>query len=136
MVRCTAITGKGWRNTRLTEPVYIPPAFPMAGHCLWHCAGTILSFFAGMAAFGWMVDMPDKDGVHAAHDMPFQLIQGTKEFTYQTDSGVMAVMRDEQQALRALFLMNEMIEENAEPDNAAVPYWGYAPQYTRYCLEE
>lgn len=83
--------------------------------------------FAGIAAFGWMVDMPDKDGVYAAYDMPFQLIQGTKEFTVQTDSGAMAVMRDEQQALRALFLMNEMIEENAEPDYTAIPYWGYAP---------
>lgn len=31
------------------------------------------------------------------------------------------------QALRALFLMNEMIGENAEPDYTAVPYWGYAP---------
>lgn len=86
--------------------------------------------FAGIAAFGWMVDMPDKDGVYAAYDMPFQLIQGTKEFTVQTDSGAMAVMRDEQQALRALFLMNEMIEENTEPDYTAVPYWGYAPDET------
>lgn len=86
--------------------------------------------FAGIAAFGWMVDMPDKDGVYAAYDMPFQLIQGTKEFTVQTDSGAMAVMRDEQQALRALFLMNEMIEENTEPDYTAVPYWGYAPDKT------
>lgn len=86
--------------------------------------------FAGIAAFGWMVDMPDKDGVYVAYDMPFQLIQGTKEFTVQTDSGAMAVMRDEQQALRALFLMNEMIEENTEPDYTAVPYWGYAPDET------
>lgn len=86
--------------------------------------------FAGIAAFGWMVDMPDKDGVYAAYDMPFQLIQGTKEYTYQTDSGAMAVMQDEQQALRALFLMNEMIGENIEPDYTTVPYWGYEPDKT------
>lgn len=87
--------------------------------------------FAGIAAFGWMVDMPDKDGVYAAYNMPFQLIQGTKEYTYQTDAGAMAVMQDEQQALRAMFLMNEMIGEDAEPDYATVPYWGYAPDATR-----
>jgi len=84
--------------------------------------------FAGIAAFGWMVDMPDKNDVYATYDMPFQLIQGTKEYTYQTDSGAMAVMRDEQQALRALFLMNEMIEES--PNYMSVPYWGYKADKT------
>jgi len=84
--------------------------------------------FAGIAAFGWMVDMPDKNDVYATYDMPFQLIQGTKEYTYQTDSGAMAIMRDEQQALRALFLMNEMIEES--PNYMSVPYWGYKADKT------
>ena len=83
--------------------------------------------FAGIAAFGWMVDMPDKDGVYAAYDMPFQLIQGSEEYTYRTDSGAMAVMRSEQQALRALFLMNEMMDEKADADYDAVPYWGHTP---------
>lgn len=86
--------------------------------------------FAGIAAFGWMVDMPDRDGVYAAYDMPFQLIQGTDEFTYRTDSGAMAVMQDEQKALRALFLMNEMAEGDSEPDYTSVPYWGYASDET------
>jgi len=84
--------------------------------------------FAGIAAFGWMVDMPDKNDVYATYDMPFQLIQGTKEYTSQTDSGAMAIMRDEQQALRALFLMNEMIEES--PNYMSVPYWGYKADKT------
>ena len=41
--------------------------------------------FAAISAMGWMVDMPDRNGVYAAYDMPFQVIQGTKEFTYATD---------------------------------------------------
>lgn len=86
--------------------------------------------FAGIAAFGWMVDMPDRNGVYAAYDMPFQLIQGTAEYTYKTNSGAMAVMRDEQQALRALFRMNEMITQSARADYAKVPYWGYEPDET------
>jgi flavodoxin/poly(3-hydroxybutyrate) depolymerase len=92
--------------------------------------------FAGIAAFGWMVDMPDRNGVYAAYDMPFQLIQGTAEYTYKTNSGAMAVMRDEQQALRALFRMNEMITQSTRTDYTKVPYWGYEPDNTHTLTRE
>jgi poly(3-hydroxybutyrate) depolymerase len=86
--------------------------------------------FAAISAMGWMVDMPDKNGVYAAYDMPFQVIQGTKEYTYTTSSGAMAIMNDEQRAIRSLFLFNEMIDELVRPDYDMAPYWGYAPDDT------
>ena len=80
--------------------------------------------FAAISAYGWMVDMRNRD---ENYDMPFQVIQGTEESTYRTDSGAMAVMEDEQKAIRSLFLFNEMIEDSLQPDYTAAPYWGYAP---------
>lgn len=84
-------------------------------------------YFAAISAMGWMVDLDDKDGVFAAYDMPFQVVQGDGEFTEQTGSGAMAVMQDEQEAIRSLFLYNEMPEADAQPDYDETPYWGYAP---------
>lgn len=81
--------------------------------------------FAAISSYGWMVDMRNRD---ADYDMPFQVIQGTEEYTYMTGSGAMAIMEDEQRAIRSLFLFNEMIDEDMQPDYDAAPYWGYSPE--------
>lgn len=81
--------------------------------------------FAAISSYGWMVDMRNRN---ADYDMPFQVIQGTEEYTYATTSGAMAIMEDEQRAIRSLFLFNEMIDENTKPDYNAAPYWGYSPE--------
>ena len=57
--------------------------------------------------------------------MPFQIIQGSNEYTYATQSGAKAIMTDEQKALSDLMLFNEMIETNFVPDYDRTPYWGY-----------
>lgn len=80
--------------------------------------------FAAVSSYGWMVDMRKRD---SGYDMPFQVIQGTEESTYALDSGAMAVMEDEQHAIRSLFLFNEMIGEDTQPDYDETPYWGYQP---------
>ena len=81
--------------------------------------------FAAIAPQGWMVGMRNFRTKGADYDMPFQIIQGTDEYTYNTDSGAMAVMRDEQEALSDLMLFNEMAEESFTPDYNVTPYWGY-----------
>lgn len=81
--------------------------------------------FAAISSYGWMVDMRNRN---TGYDMPFQVIQGTEEYTYSTASGAMAIMEDEQQAIRSLFLSNGMIDENTKPDYDASPYWGYPPE--------
>jgi poly(3-hydroxybutyrate) depolymerase len=80
--------------------------------------------FAAISSYGWMVDMRNQ---HNAYDMPFQVIQGTKEYTYATSSGAMAIMQDEQKAIRSLFLFNEMTDESVQADYDETPYWGYVP---------
>lgn len=80
--------------------------------------------FAAISAYGWMVDMRNRNG---SYGMPFQVIQGTEEYTYATDSGAMAIMEDEQQAIRSLFLFNGMIDEFTRTDYDSTPYWGYSP---------
>lgn len=80
--------------------------------------------FAAISAYGWMVDMRN---LNPDYDMPFQVIQGTEEYTYETGSGAMAIMEDEQRAIGSLFLFNEMIDESIQADYDAVPYWGYVP---------
>ncbi len=86
--------------------------------------------FAAIAPEGWMVGMRDWRTKGADYDMPFQIIQGTDEYTYTTDSGAMAIMRDEQEALSDLMLFNEMAEESFVPDYDAAPYWGYPTDVT------
>lgn len=86
--------------------------------------------FAAIAPEGWMVGMRDWQAKGADYDMPFQIIQGTDEYTYATDSGAMAIMRDEQEALSDLMLFNEMAEESFAPDYDATPYWGYPADST------
>ena len=82
--------------------------------------------FAAISAMGWMVDMQGQDN---SFDIPFQVIQGTKEYTQEIDGGH-AIMDDERAALRSLFLYDEMITETTGEDYHKTPYWGYAPDTT------
>lgn len=88
-------------------------------------------YFAAISAMGWMVDLTNKDNVFENYDMPFQVVQGTKEFTVQTQSGAFAVMDDEKRAIRSLFLYNEWIDGSHVADYDETPYWGYKPNTTR-----
>ena len=83
--------------------------------------------FAGIAAYGWMVDMRNTENGIGNQGIPFQVIQGDNEFVEQNDQGEMVVMPDEQRAIRSLFLYNQMISEQVLPDYGTTPYWGYAP---------
>ena len=83
--------------------------------------------FAAIAPEGWMVGMREWSRKGAEYDMPFQVIQGSKEYTYETDTGAMAVMADEQKALKDLMLFNEMITEDFTPDYGRTAFWGYSP---------
>ena len=87
--------------------------------------------FAAISAMGWMVDMQGQYDRAAAYDMPFQVIQGTEEYTQVTQSGTKAVMEDEQRAIKDLFVFNEMPESNQPTDYDAAPYWGYVPKDTQ-----
>jgi dienelactone hydrolase len=80
--------------------------------------------FAAMSAMGWMVDMRGQDN---SYDIPFQVIQGTREYTYQTASGAWAIMTDEQEAIRSLLLYNEMIASSTKADYDIISFWGYKP---------
>ena len=93
-------------------------------------------FFAAIAPMGWMVNMPDKDDVYRKYDMPFQVIQGTREYTIEVENDKMAVSTDEQKALRSLFLFNEMIDENTMPNYNETEYWGYKPDETSSIFKE
>lgn len=46
-------------------------------------------------------------------------------------SGAVAVMDDERDAIRSLFLYNEMITSQTKTDFKKTPYWGYPPDHTR-----
>lgn len=84
-------------------------------------------YFAAISAMGWMVDLDNKGHVFEKYDMPFQVVQGDGEFTERTDSGAMAVMDDEKEAVRSLFLYNEMIDSRQKADYDRTPYWGWQP---------
>lgn len=86
--------------------------------------------FAAIAPEGWMVGMRDWTKKGKEYDMPFQIIQGSKEYTYETSSGAMAIMTDEQEALSDLMLFNEMADAGFEPDYEKTPFWGYPEQDT------
>jgi dienelactone hydrolase len=81
--------------------------------------------FAAISAYGWMVDMQNDQSVADQYDMPFQVLQGTQEYTTTDVEGNPVIMRDEQLAIRSLFLFNEMIAAEVQPDYQAVLYWGY-----------
>ena len=92
---------------------------------------------AGISAAGWMVGMEDTSGDAL---MPFQLLQGTKEFTEKNSSGDMMVLDDERMALRDLFAFDGIFKSSYMPDYKKTPYWGYpadkvktfCPEYTDY----
>ncbi len=83
--------------------------------------------FAAISAYGWMVDIYHDPALAKQYDMPFQVLQGTREYTGTDAKGHPVIMADEQQAIRSLFLFNEMITAEVQPDYQAVPYWGYVP---------
>jgi dienelactone hydrolase len=83
--------------------------------------------FAAVSAYGWMVDMKYEDSLAEQYDMPFQVLQGTREYTGTDAASNPTVMLDEQEAIRSLFLFNEMIAEEDQPDYQKTPYWGYEP---------
>ena len=80
-----------------------------------------------MSAMGWMVDMQGQDN---SYDIPFQVIQGSREYTYHTLSGAWAIMTDEQEAIRSLFFYNEMIDNSTKANYDSIPFWGYKPDRT------
>lgn len=80
--------------------------------------------FAGIAAYGWMVDLKNKDN---GCEMPFQVVQGTKEFVTEDADSNPAVMADEQEAIHSLLVYDHMISENTKADYQKTPYWGYEP---------
>lgn len=77
--------------------------------------------FAAISAAGWMVGM---NHINTAYNMPFQLLQGTNEFTETDTDGNKEIMSDEREALEDLFTMNGM---NEPVDYAKTSYWGYRP---------
>ncbi|MFT8318573.1 MAG: prolyl oligopeptidase family serine peptidase [Sporolactobacillus sp.] len=83
--------------------------------------------FAGIAAYGWMVDLRNQNNKYRQYGMPFQVIQGTNEFIENNEDGNPVVMRDEQEAIRSLLLYNDRITQDVQPDYSKTPYWGYHP---------
>lgn len=78
---------------------------------------------AAISAAGWMVPLRKTTG----HAMPFQVIQGSGEFTEETANGSVQVMDGERAAIRSLMLRDGLIGESQEADYDATPYWGYEP---------
>ena len=83
--------------------------------------------FAAIAPEGWMVGMKDWKEKGTEYNMPFQIIQGSQEYTYETKTGAMAIMTDEQEALRDLMMFNGMSTEDFTPDYDQTAFWGYLP---------
>jgi poly(3-hydroxybutyrate) depolymerase len=82
---------------------------------------------AAISAYGWMVDMRHDQSLADRYDIPFQVLQGTQEYTEKDTAGNPMIMQDEREAIRSLFLFNEMISAEKQPDYRQVPYWGYEP---------
>ncbi len=99
--------------------------FSMGGAASLALARDYPEYFAGIAPFGWMFDAPDKDDVYENYDMPFLIIQGTNEFTYEDEYGNMAIHQEEQKAVRSLLLYNELINEEDQTDLKKYPFWGF-----------
>lgn len=79
--------------------------------------------FAGIAAYGWMVDLERNQG----YQMPFQVIAGSHEATEYDSNNNPMVRIDERHAIRDLLIMDKMITSNTQPNYKKVPYWGYQP---------
>lgn len=88
-----------------------------------------------ISAAGWMIGARK-----TSHGflVPFQVLQGTREYTERNEGGSMEIIDDEKIAVRDLFTMNKMKRGN--PDYSRTPFWGYAadrtyeifPEYTDY----
>ena len=83
-------------------------------------------YFAAISAMGWMIDL-DHKRKKSHYLMPFQVVQGDREFTQQAKTGGVAVMDDEQIGIRSLLIYNGMISTNQKTDYVKTPYWGYVP---------
>lgn len=82
--------------------------------------------FAGLAAYGWMVDLERDQG----YQMPFQVIAGSREATEYDSNNNPMVRVDERHAIRELLIMNKMISSTTRPNYKKVLYWGYKPDQT------
>lgn len=80
---------------------------------------------AAISAAGWMVGARDTEH---GYRMPFQVLQGTEEYTKRDSNGDMEIMGDEREAIADLFAMNGM--NRGKPDYHTTPYWGYQPDKT------
>ena len=89
--------------------------------------------FAGIAAYGWMVDLENKDN---GYEMPFQVVQGTEEFITEDEDGNPAVMKDEQEVIHSLLVYDHLISENTKADYRKTPYWGYEPSSVKKEMHE
>ncbi|MFT8329961.1 alpha/beta hydrolase family esterase [Bifidobacterium psychraerophilum] len=84
--------------------------------------------FAGIAAYGWQVDL---DNPIEGYTMPFQIIQGSDEGT-RTDTAGNPMVRDgTRESMRSLLLYNGMIDDDDASDFRETPYWGYKPDDMR-----
>lgn len=85
--------------------------------------------FTAISAAGWMVGA--RNTTHG-YKMPFQVLQGTQEYTERGRNGAMEIMDDEKEAIKDLFAMNGM--NRGTPNYQETPYWGYKPDksYTIY----
>lgn len=83
--------------------------------------------FAGIAAYGWMIDMKNINNHAKKSGMPFLVLQGTKEFIEKNKNGDPMVMADERTAIRSLMEYDKLISYKTKTDYAQTPYWGYKP---------
>lgn len=83
-------------------------------------ASTYPNLLAGLAGMGWLIRYARSKDVQ----LPFVLIQGTREYIDQLSDGSKAVNEDERQALHDLFTGNQMLAGH-KPDYQKYPYWGY-----------
>lgn len=113
------------KNYNVDETRVYASGFSMGGAASVALARDYPGIFAAIAPMGWMFDMPDKNDVYKNYDMPFLIIQGTNEFTYQDEFGNMAIHREEQKTVRSLLLFNELITEDQKTNLEEYPFWGF-----------
>lgn len=83
-------------------------------------ASTYPHLLAGIAGMGWLIPYVRSKEVQ----LPFVLIQGTKEYVDHLPNGTKTVNEDEREALHDLFTGNQMMMGH-KPDYKKYPYWGY-----------
>lgn len=74
--------------------------------------------FAGIAAYGWMVDLKKNQG----YQMPFQVIAGSRKATEYDSNNNPMVRVDERNAIRELLIMNKMVSADIKPNYKKTPY--------------